>query len=152
MVTLTRPTGAPVESVTRPRMTPACPASRLVGVSRAKAAHNVSNEMRFPTEPPREQRRDGEGPASTGYRVAESATSQGGPPGCGLRLDMRARAQKAAGRGAPGGGTSGAPSGDYGASGVQLDPRPRALHSSVGIGITLKTLSVVSSFGSPGHQ
>src|SRR5438093_9030800 len=42
------------------------------------------------------------------------------------------------------------PPGDYGASGVQLDPRPRALHSSVGIGITLKTLSVVSSFGSRG--
>ena len=44
------------------------------------------------------------------------------------------------------------PSGDYGPSGSQFDPSPRALHSSVGIGITLKTLSVTSSFGSPGHQ
>src|SRR5438309_7598176 len=81
MVTLTRPSAAPVESVTRPRMKPPCAASRLVGTSRARAAQNVSNEMRFPTEPPREQRRDGEGPASTGYRVAESAPSQAGRPG-----------------------------------------------------------------------
>src|SRR2546422_11476982 len=74
----------------------------------AVLAQHVSSEMRFPTEPPREQRRDREGPTSTGYRVAESATSQGGPPACDLRLDMRARAQKAARRGAPGGGTTGA--------------------------------------------
>src|SRR2546425_11555522 len=40
---------------------------------------------------------------------------------------------------------------DYGPSGLQLAARLRALHSSVGIGITLKTLSLVSSFGSPGH-
>src|SRR5439155_5749016 len=83
-------------------------ASRLVDPSSARTAQHVSSEMRFPTEPPREQRRDREGPTSTGYRVAESATSQGGAPGCDLRLDMRARAQKAAGRGAPGGGTTGA--------------------------------------------
>src|SRR3989441_10717384 len=108
MVTLTRPSAAPVESVTQPRMTPPCAASRLVDPISARTAQHVSSEMRFPTEPPREQRRDREGPTSTGYRVAESATSQGGPPGCDLRLDMRARAQKAAGRGAPGGGTTGA--------------------------------------------
>src|SRR5205807_6872316 len=40
---------------------------------------------------------------------------------------------------------------DYGASGVQLAAWLRALHSSVGIGITWKTLSLGSSFGSPGH-
>src|SRR3989475_9752983 len=108
MVTLTRPSAAPVESVTRPRMTPPCAASRLVDPSSARTAQHVSSEMRFPTEPPREQRRDREGPTSPGYRVAESATSQGGPPGCYLRLDIRARAQKAAGRVAPADATTGA--------------------------------------------
>src|SRR5438128_1433487 len=54
MVTLTRPSAAPVESVTRPRMTPPCAASRLVDPSSARTAQPVSSELRFPTEPPRE--------------------------------------------------------------------------------------------------
>src|SRR5439155_23338329 len=106
MMTLTRPSAAPVESVTRPRMTPPCAASWLVDAITASTAQHVSNEMRFPTEPPREQRRDREGAASTGYRVAESATSQGGPPSRGLLLNMQASELKAAGRGAPGGGST----------------------------------------------
>src|SRR5947209_16607500 len=81
MVTLTRPSAAPVESVTRPRMTPACAASRLVAAMRASTAQHVSNEMRFTTVPPREKRQDGEGAPSTRYRVAESPTPQAGRRG-----------------------------------------------------------------------
>src|SRR5712691_10829156 len=58
MMTLTRPSAAPVESVTRPRMTPACAASRPVDAIRASTAQHVSNEMRFATMPPREERQD----------------------------------------------------------------------------------------------
>src|SRR5438128_12429180 len=81
MVTLTRPSAAPVESVTRPRMPPACAASRLVAAMRASTAQHVSNEMRFPTVPPREERQDGEGAPNTRYGVAESATPQAGRRG-----------------------------------------------------------------------